>query len=215
MGKLLSIVASLTIITSICGLALGALYEGTRERIALQVLENKQLPAAQRVLPEATNDLLAEHRVLDLGAKNRHVIFHGSREKTGGPYGVAFEVTSSKGFGGNIGVMVGFDLQTGDVLGLFVTTHSETPGVGAKAAADGAFVRQFGGLKQGTPFQVKQDGGTVDAITGATITSRAVCDALNSAVTFYAEHGDEIGALISSDANASNAVNTRNAGGGQ
>ena len=102
-----------------------------------------------------------------------------------GQEGVAVE-TSVDGFGGTIRVMVGFDTE-GNILGYEILEHQETPGLGshmvhwfknADKPGQNIIGRKAGGL------QVSKDGGDVDAITAATITSRAFLKAVNQA---YAE----------------------------
>jgi electron transport complex protein RnfG len=102
----------------------------------------------------------------------------------GEPRGVAFE-TSGKGFGGDVGVMVGIDVKDDKLLGVGVTTHSETPGMGARAKTDPNFVAQFKGLSVEKPFKVTADGGSINALSGATITSRAVSAATTDADKIY------------------------------
>ena len=96
--------------------------------------------------------------------------------------GYAVQVTPS-GFDGEIHMMVGID-KVGKVLGISIISHTETAGLGAVAAADNAkgeaFRDQFIGMTG--PLSVTKDGGQVDAITGATITSRAVTDGINAAL---------------------------------
>ena len=81
--------------------------------------------------------------------------------------------------------MVGIDVKDNALLGVGVTTHAETPGMGAKAKSDPSFVAQFKELKLGEPFKVTADGGTINAISGATITSRAVSSAATEAEAIY------------------------------
>ena len=83
--------------------------------------------------------------------------------------------------------MIGVNLTTKDVVGIGVTTMSETPGVGTRVREQ-AFTLQFTGLPGDTPFKVKKDGGPIDAITGATISSRAVTDAVAAAVATFQQH---------------------------
>ena len=96
--------------------------------------------------------------------------------------GWAVQVTTN-GFGGAIDMMVGID-KAGKVIGISIISHVETPSLGAVAAennaAGEAFRGQFAGLS-GT-LAVSKDGGTVDAISGATITSRAVVNGVNAAL---------------------------------
>lgn len=106
-----------------------------------------------------------------------------------GENGYALEVIPV-GFDNTVTMMVGVDNQ-GKVLGVSVVSHSETAGLGAVAAADNAagnaFRTQFVGVEGSV--QVSKDGGTIDAITGATITSRAVCDGVNAALAYVAGLG--------------------------
>ncbi len=67
-----------------------------------------------------------------------------------------------------------------------VTTHSETPGLGSKTKDDPKFSGQFKGMELKGDFKVKNDGGQVDAISGATVSSRGVSGALTEASTVYA-----------------------------
>lgn len=100
----------------------------------------------------------------------------------GSDTGYAVQVAPS-GFDGEISMMVGID-KTGKVLGISIIAHTETAGLGAVAAADNtkgqSFRGQFVGMS-GT-LAVSKDGGDVDAITGATITSRAVTEGINAAL---------------------------------
>ena len=102
----------------------------------------------------------------------------------GEPRGIAFE-TSGKGYGGNVGLMVGINVKDNNLMGAGVTTHAETPGMGAKAKSDPSFAAQFKELALGEPIKVTSDGGSINAISGATITSRAVCSATNDALKIY------------------------------
>ena len=99
-----------------------------------------------------------------------------------GANGYALEVKPS-GFDNTITMMVGVDFE-GNVLGISVVSHTETAGLGAVAAASTsageAFRGQFVG-KSGS-VAVSKDGGELDAITGATITSRAICAGVNAAL---------------------------------
>ena len=80
-------------------------------------------------------------------------------------------------------MMVGID-KDGKVLGISIISHTETAGLGAVAAANNAkgeaFREQFVGMSGSVA--VSKDGGEVDALTGATITSRAICDGINAAL---------------------------------
>ena len=106
-----------------------------------------------------------------------------------GANGYAFEVTPG-GFDNTITMMVGVD-NDGKVLGISIISHTETAGLGAVAAAGTpageAFRGQFVGASGAV--SVTKDGGTMDAITGATITSRAICVGVNAALDVVAGLG--------------------------
>ena len=91
------------------------------------------------------------------------------------------------GFDNTITMMVGVDFE-GKVLGISVVSHSETAGLGAVSAADTAAGRAFRGqfVGAGGSLAVSKDGGAIEAITGATITSRAVCAGVNAALACVA-----------------------------
>ena len=106
-----------------------------------------------------------------------------------GANGYAVEVGPS-GFDNTIAMMVGVDNE-GKVLGISIVSHTETAGLGAVADADTpkgiAFRDQFVGASGSV--SVTKDGGTMDAITGATITSRAICVGVNAALDVVAGLG--------------------------
>lgn len=87
-----------------------------------------------------------------------------------------------KGYGGALSVMVGID-TTGTVTGVSVLEHNETPGLGANVTKEG-FLEQYEVAVTGE-LAVSKDGGTIDAVTGATISSRAVTQAVNNAYAQY------------------------------
>ena len=103
--------------------------------------------------------------------------------------GYAVEVTPG-GFDNTITMMVGVD-KSGTVLGISIISHTETAGLGAVAAAGTpageAFRNEFVGASGSVA--VTKDGGEVDSITGATITSRAVCVGVNAALEVVAKMG--------------------------
>ena len=98
--------------------------------------------------------------------------------------GYVVEVTPS-GFGGTIDMVVGVGTD-GTVTGVSIVSMSETSGLGANASRD-SFRSQFVGKTGG--LAVNKDGGEIDALTGATITSRAVTSGVNAALAAVAELG--------------------------
>ncbi len=81
------------------------------------------------------------------------------------------------------------------LLGIGITAHKETPGLGARIREKG-FRNGFAGLGLSGAAKVKADGGAVDAVSGATISSRGVCAAVTEAFEFYRENKEEILASV-------------------
>ena len=96
--------------------------------------------------------------------------------------GYVFQVSPS-GFGGAIDMVVGVSLD-GAITGVSIVKMVETSGLGANAAAEDFRAQYQGATSQ---VQVTKDGGTIDALTGATVTSRAVTDGVNAAIDAFAE----------------------------
>lgn len=181
MREIIKMVVVLTVLSAFSGGLLAAIRDGTKERIEVQQLQFVKGPAIKAILAGATNDPIADRFKLKVGDAETG-FFVGMID--GKPKAVAFE-GFGKGFGGDIGLMVAVNLEDDKLLGVGVTTHSETPGLGSRAKTDAKFGAQFKGLSLTESFQVKTDGGKVDALSGATVTSRGVCAALNQAGTLY------------------------------
>ena len=96
-----------------------------------------------------------------------------------GEEGYTAEGTCKDGYGGDITLMVGFKTDKKTVISYKVLAAAETPGLGMKLKTP-EFADQFKG-KDGSSLKVKKDGGEIEAITSATITSRAVCRAIADA----------------------------------
>ena len=94
-----------------------------------------------------------------------------------GDQGYVVEVLAPGGYGGNIDMMTGID-TSGAVTGISIISHSETSGLGSKAT-EPDWQAQFQGTTE--DVSVTKDGGTINAITGSTITSRCVCVGVNAA----------------------------------
>lgn len=196
MRDILKMVVVLAVITGASGLLLAAVNEGTREQRKQQVLRFVKGPAVEEVLRGAENNPLGDVKELAAPAAAAGVeaaaapvdVFPAFKD--GRLWAVALE-QSGKGYGGDVGVIVGIDVERDEVLGIGITTNKETPGLGARIA-DAAFRARFKGLPLDRPAKVLADGGQVDAVSGATISSRAVCEAVNNAVSFYIENKTKI-----------------------
>ena len=187
MREMIKMVVVLTIITAVSGGVLSALKSGTEERIESQVLKFQKAPAIEAIFSTATNDPLKERFKIKAKIKDKETeitFFPATLEN--GLKAVAFE-TKGAGFGGDLGLMVGIDLETDKIIKARVTTHSETPGIGSRAKDDTAFVSQFEGMGFDSNFKVKSDGGDIDAMSGATVTSKGVCLAAAQLQKLYLE----------------------------
>lgn len=169
---------ALFVITAVAGLAMATVYSMTKEPIAISqkakindaikmVIPEFETISDTVMMPEEGKDSIRIHRLLK------------GTEKSG----VAIETYTDKAFSGRFTLMVGF-MPDGSISNIEVLEHKETPGLGNKIAVP-KFKDQFKGVKiadlPGEKLKVKKDGGTVDAITAATISSRAFCDAVNRA----------------------------------
>ena len=181
MREMIKMIVVLTILCSFSGGLLAAIRNGTKDKIETQQLTFVKGPAILAILEGASNAPIDDRfKIVDQGVERNFFIgvFDGKASS------VAFE-SSGKGFGGDIGIMVGVNTSDDSIVGVGVTTHSETPGVGSKAKSDPSFVAQFKDKPLVEAFQVKSDGGQVDALSGATVTSRGVSVAVTDAGAIY------------------------------
>lgn len=174
-SSLLNMVLTLFVITAVAAVALGFVYNFTKGPIE-QVKEKQLKQALTQVLPEFDHQEATE-----VNGANTYTAFDADNNKIG----IAVE-TESDGFGGKIKLLVGFD-NNGLIYGYSVLQHSETAGLGSKM---GTWFQKDGkgnviGKDLSAGAKVRKDGGDVDAITAATISSRAFCVALDNAYATY------------------------------
>lgn len=188
MMEILRMVVVLSVITGLSGLILSTIKVVTEPIIEEQVLVNVQGPALKQVLLQATNDPIADRKPLELPGSEQTVLVFPAL-KDGKLQAVAIE-GSGPGYGGDVNVIVGFDVRADQVLGISVTTHKETPGLGTRIQ-ENAFTRQFRS-KDPAKAVLKKDGGDIDAISGVTVSSVAVTEAVKQASGWYAALKDTI-----------------------
>lgn len=192
----IGMVLTLLIIAGIAGLALGYVNKITEEP-RKQAQQNKIKSALNNVLPEF--DDVNKFKVAVKGESKESVFYNSAGSdsltfyevsKGGEVVGTAIETFTDMGFSGRFTIMVGF-LSNGDIYNTSVIQHMETPGLGDKMDAKlSDFPNQFEGKNPETSnVNVKQDGGEIDAITAATISSRAFCDAVNRAYDALKKQG--------------------------
>jgi len=183
------------VLTAICCLsavALGAVQVMTAERIARQQWLRK-IRALNAVfhLYEDAPDLqvvdVASSWASDASRKVRKFyVLRNNRQVLG----TAFEI-SAPGYGGWIDIMVGVT-EADAISGIRIISHNETPGLGANIVRD-SFAAGFKGRNlQETNWSLKKNGGDIDQISGATISSAAVLGAVSEGLRIYRAHKDEI-----------------------
>ena len=183
-GGIVQLVVVLGLITFICALLLGVINGVTADKIAQNAVETRDAAMAE-IIPDAEfEDMNTAMSADDVAAAG---ISLPAGRKDGEEVGYCVQV-EPKGFGGNVTMIVGINAD-GTVAGAKVTSHSETPGLGAKSQADPNWITQYAGQAADGQLQVTKDGGTINAITGATITSRAVTDGVNTAAAYVATLG--------------------------
>lgn len=174
----------LTGVTVVATGVLASVNELTKKAIE-ETDKAKQIEAIKAVLPDFDNDPVSEtYIVTDSNGDTLNVF---PAKKGGAPVGLAVETFSDKGFGGDIKVMVGFDIK-GAIVNYKVIKHTETPGLGSKMEewfrTDRNSQNVIGKIpgKDGLKISKKVNAeGCVDGITAATISSRAFADAINKA----------------------------------
>lgn len=169
MKKILALVVSLTVIAGVCAGVLAYVNSLTSEPIAAMKVE-KERSAALAVMPEG---------VVAVEASSAPDVFTG-KDAAGKTLGYAVKGADSGGYGGDIALMVGFEADKKTIVCYKALQSSETPGLGTKLSTP-EFSDQFKGRNATKDLSVKKDGGEIEAITSATITSRAVCRAVAAA----------------------------------
>ena len=176
------LVIVLTCISLLAALALTGVYAITKGPIELGQKEKKE-KALQAVLPDYEGTV---RDTIIVDADNEEIPVHLAIGKDGELCGAGIETYTKKAFAGRFDLMVGFDAD-GAIVNTEVLKANETPGLGDninKSKSD--FALQFN-HQNPADFQlvVKKDGGDVDAITAATISSRAYCDAVQRAYDIF------------------------------
>lgn len=204
MNALIKDAIKLVVITVIAGIALGAIYGITKAPIAAQE-EKTQMEAYKTVFPEASDfkdveGFSEEAAAKVIAAYDNPIEDHSEDtissaveaiDASGETLGYIFNVTTSKGYGGDIQLTVGIQADL-TVTGYSVLSISETAGLGMKAKDDPDWSKQFAGKKVEAFTVVKDGSGSgddskIDAISGATITSKAVTGAVNNCLAYANE----------------------------
>ena len=192
MREILRLVVVLGLICSLRAAALAYVREALAPRIEQQSDFYVRGPALERLFERPADELLANKVVIESDGLSYPVFF--TREN-GEVTGIAVEAPGHGGYAGDIVIMIGVDLPRERLLGVEIVAHGETPGVGARVETP-SFRRQWTGMTVAAPAALRTDGGSVDAITGATYSSRAMIDGTNQVLDLVRGRKAEILELI-------------------
>ncbi len=178
-GEIIKISVILCLITSVAACLLGYANSVTAPIIEKNTIE-KQNTAMKTVLPEAESFEETKAELPEDISGNITALYKGT-DASGKTVGVC-AMTSTNGYGGAVTMAVGVSAD-GSVSGIDIISHSETPGLGANASKD-EFKSQFAGKTAGIGVSKgSASGNEINAVSGATITSKAVTLGVNSAIT--------------------------------
>jgi electron transport complex protein RnfG len=180
MKEMIKLTATLTIICLIAGALLAGADAMTRERIA-EADRARDQKALNTVLPP--HDNAPDKDAVTVTSNGRDWTFAVARQN-GAFAGAAVETSSPNGYSGEIRLMLGIGAD-GKTIGIAILAQKETPGLGANIQTPGFRSRLAGLDILKTKWNVKKDGGDIDHITAATISSRAVVDAVREALDAY------------------------------
>jgi Na+-translocating ferredoxin:NAD+ oxidoreductase subunit G len=195
----------LPLLALLCGLLVTSIYIGTAARIAEQrqhaadkiLLDTLDLPATTITLHTAgatqDSELLAlrEPRQIYLARQNNQIV------------ALILPMTAREGYNGPIDLIAAIG-PDGKIINVRAVRHRETPGLGDAIDTDkSAWVKQFAGKSLHTPEQwaLKNTGGEFDQITGATVTARAVIEAVHNVLQYFELHRAQVlaGTVTSQD----------------
>jgi electron transport complex protein RnfG len=194
MGEIIRMIVVLSLITGIAGGALANLKAFTDPRIEKQVLTYVQKPAVESIYTGPDGQKLYDQDPVDSmkkievqGREDPIKVFPAIKD--GELQAVAFE-TSAGGYGGDVGVMVGFKPDGETLAGIGITTLKETPGLGMRIT-EPQYTSQFRNLPVSAAVLSGQ-GGDIDAVSGATISSAATTNAVQKAKDIFEQIEGEI-----------------------
>jgi electron transport complex protein RnfG len=186
MKEMIKMVLVLSLICGLSGLTLASVRQATSERIEEQVMTYVQGPSLTQIFADCDNNPVKDRKTFDL-PDGPVTVFPAMKD--GKLLGVAFE-TFGKGYGGPVGIMVGFDTDGSKLAGIGTTTLKETPGLGMRLV-EPEYRDQFRGHSTDS-LALSKDGGDITAIAGATISSTGSVAAVNEAIRIFQQIKDKI-----------------------
>ena len=177
-------------------------FDNTRERIAANERATLLRKLHRLIRPEQhdnvlLDDAIAVHDENLLGTDEPVMVYRAL--KGGKPVALVIAPIAPDGYSGSIKLLVGINTD-GSLSGVRAVAHRETPGLGdAIDEQRSDWVQQFNGASLEKPpldrWKVRKDGGDFDQLTGATITPRAVVQAVRNALLYYRQHQDTLFAM--------------------
>jgi len=181
---IVSMVITLFVITALASTSLALINELTKDRIAEVKLE-KKLNAIKEVVPDFDNNPQEEMYKISSDLDSLECY---PAKKNGELVGVGIETYTKKGFSGEFRLMIGFR-PDGIIHNIKVIEHNETPGLGTEMKKPRFKDQYIGQSPANKDMKVSKDGGDIDAITAATISSRAFSDAVQRAFDSWKKGG--------------------------
>jgi len=179
----------------ICAISAGSLAT-VRTNLADRIEKQNDLfvrgPALELLLQQPAEDILGNKLVIDTPEGSVLMFYTLNGEDVSG---LAIETTGKGGYGGDISLMLGVNVESNKLLGLEIIKHQETPGVGSQIEKS-AFRNQWSGLSTNDPVGLTTAGGKIDGISGATYSTKAVIDGSQKALTTFMNLKDQISELI-------------------
>jgi len=184
-----NMVLALVVVAIVATLALGLTEQLTRQPIedARKATLHKML---KQVLPAHANDVIAES--FEFVAEHKEYRFYPAFDLEGHVLALAWNIIAPDGYAGKIQMVVGVE-PNGHLFAMRVIQHRETPGLGDGIVDNQSWLDAFSQRNlSNVRWAVKKDGGDFDQFTGATITPRAVVNAVHHALSFFDEHQVEL-----------------------
>ncbi|NLH47319.1 MAG: RnfABCDGE type electron transport complex subunit G [Myxococcales bacterium] len=188
MKEILNLCLVLGAICIISAVALAQVYSMTKEPIATAA-EAEAKDAAKLVLEPILAGGATIEKKENIGGKKAVYVAMSD----GQPKGFAYLISSKKGYAGEIQSMIGLDIA-GNLIGYKAVIHGETPGLGSNIATNVKWIHQivFKGQQprnlENTDWRVKKDGGEIDALSGATISPRAVVGSIKEGLEWFRDN---------------------------
>ena len=183
------------VLSLICGVSAATLQV---VRVNLEPVIEKQNdyyvrgPALERLFDQPASNLLSNKIVFEVG-EEQYPIFYTIKE--GKLTGMAIEAIGKGGYGGDLSLMIGADLEKDVLLGMEIIKHSETPGIGSKIEKE-SFREQWEKHTVAEQIKLKDDGGKIQSISGATYSMKAVMNASQRIYDLIQANRDKIEEMV-------------------